>query len=44
MSACDVCGGTGVVEFEGRSMPCAYCRPDDAREAANVYDPVAVTP
>lgn len=43
MSACDVCEGTGIVEYEGRSMPCAYCRPDDAREAAAVYDPPEAT-
>ena len=43
MSACDVCGSTGVVAFEGRSMPCPYCRPNEAREAASVYDSVEAT-
>jgi len=41
---CEDCGDTGVVKFEDHEMPCPYCRPDDAREAASRYDPPPACP
>ncbi len=34
IKACSVCADTGVVHMDGRTLPCPYCRQDDAREAA----------
>ena len=39
---CDSCADTQTVHFEGRDMPCPRCCPDDARDAAQVFDPPAL--
>lgn len=38
---CDDCNGTGECTFEDHTLPCPYCRPAAAREAAAIYDPPA---
>lgn len=39
MSPCDICQGSATITIEGiGEMPCPYCRPDEAREAASIYD------
>ena len=31
---CDVCHDSGTIQHEGGGLPCPYCRPAAAREAA----------
>ena len=40
---CDVCHGSGVINFEAREMPCPMCRPAAAREASAIYDHMGAT-
>ena len=35
VKACSVCADTHTVDFDGRTLPCPYCRPQDARKAAS---------
>ena len=39
MTICIVCRGTGTIQHDSGTLPCPYCCPDAALEAAAIYDP-----